>query len=229
MSVNLLDLRSEQHPTLFPSRKKQDGTIISTSKVARGKTLVRDPRTITGVVIHQTACVFGPANDRQKAYRRALGIPAHVVGFRDGTFVVPADPLWYLYTSNGFNSFTYGVELEGQYPGLLDDPKTPKREDEATTWGGTATPLDDRAIETFRASVKWIVEEGRRLGSPLKHVYAHRQSNGQKPSDPGAAIWKHVVLEYAVPVLGLEPENARTIEDGRAIPQGWDSRSSARY
>ena len=229
MTASMLDLRSEQHPTLFPVRKKQDGTTISTSKTVGGKTLVRDPKKINGIVVHQTACVFGPSNDRQKAYRRALGIPAHVVGFRDGTFVVPANPLWYLYTSNGFNEFSYGVELEGQYPGLLDDPKTPKREDEATTWGGTATPLDDRAIETFRASVKWIVEEGRRLGSPLEYVWAHRQSNGQKPSDPGAAIWKHVVLEYAVPTLGLKVQNERVLGDGKQIPAGWDPRATAKY
>jgi len=229
MTVSMLDLRSEQHPTLFPSKKKQDGTVISTSKVVAGKTFVRDPKKISGIVVHQTACVFGPSSDRQKAYRRALGIPAHVVGFRDGTFVVPANLLWYLYTSNGFNEFSYGVELEGQYPGLLDDPTTPKREDEATTWGGTATPLDDRAIETFRASVKWIVEEGRRLGSPLEYVWAHRQSNGQKPSDPGAAIWKHVVLEYAVPTLGLKVQNERVIGDGKQVPSGWDPRATALY
>lgn len=229
MSVTCLDLRADQNPTLFPSKKKSDGTIISTSKVVGGKTVVRDPKKITGIVIHQTACVFGPSSDRQKAYRRALGIPAHVVGFRDGTFVIPANPLWYLYTSNGFNEFSYGVELEGQYPGLLDDPTTPKREDEETTWGGTATPLDDRAVETFRAAVKWIVDEGRRLGSPLQYVWAHRQSNGKKPSDPGQGIWQRVVMEYAVPVLGLQPQIERTIADGKPIPRQWDARSTAKY
>lgn len=229
MGVTCLDLRSEQNPTLFPRKKKSDGTVVNTSKVVGGKTVVRDPKTITGIVVHQTACVFGPSTDRQKAYRRALGVPAHVVGFRDGTFVVPANPLWFLYTSNGFNEFSYGVELEGQYPGLLDDPKTAKREDEKTTWGGSATPLDERAIETFRAAVKWIVEEGRRLGSPLEYVWAHRQSNGQKPSDPGAGIWKHVVLEYAVPVLGLSTAPMTTIEDGRPIPKQWEPGATENY
>jgi hypothetical protein len=229
MTITFLDLRSEQHPTLFPRKKKADGTVINTSKVVGGKTVVRDPKSITGIVVHQTACVFGPSSDRQRAYRRALGIPAHVTAFRDGTFVAAADPRWFLYTSNGFNAFSYGIELEGQYPGLLDDPTTPKREDEESTWGGVPTPLTDRAIETFRAAVKWMVEEGRRLGSPLQYVWAHRQSNGQKRSDPGAGIWKHVVLDYAVPVLGLQTQNDRTVEDGKPIPTGWDSRSSARY
>lgn len=228
MTVKLLDLRSEQ-TNPFPAKTKSDGTKVSTSKISGGKTVVRDPKTITGITIHQTACVFGPANDRQKAYRRALGVPAHVVAFRDGTFVVPANPLWYLYHGNSLNASTYGLECEGQYPGLLDDPTTPKREDEATTWGGTATPLDDLAIETFRAALKWIVEEGRNLGSPLKYILAHRQSNGQKPSDPGAGIWKHVVMEYAVPVLGLEPQISKTWGDGRMIPTQWDPRSKAKY
>lgn len=220
MSVQCLDLRAEQSNP-FPGKKKSDGTVINTSKVVKGKTLVRDPKTITGIVVHQTACVFGPAANRQKAYRRALGIPAHVVGFRDGTFVVPADPLWYLYTSNGFNAFSYGVELEGKYAGIAGDPKT--------VWGGGETPLDDLAVETFRAAVKWIVDEGRRLGSPLQYVWSHRQSNGQKPSDPGEEIWKRVVLEYAVPVLGLEPQNTRTLDSGKEIPTQWDSRATAKY
>lgn len=221
MPITCLDLRAQQNPTVFPPKKKSDGTTVNTSKVVKGKTVVRDPKTITGIVVHQTACVYGPSADRQKAYRRALGIPAHVVGFRDGTFVVPADPRWYLYTSNGFNAFSYGVELEGKYPGIAADPKT--------CWGGNPTPLDDLAVETFRAAVKWIVDEGRRLGSPLQYVWAHRQSNGQKPSDPGEEIWKRVVMEYAVPVLGLEPQIARTLDSGKPIPQQWDARSTAKY
>lgn len=228
MTITLLDLRNEQvNP--FPSKTKADGSKVATSKVAGGKTVVRDPRRIRGITIHQTACVFGPANDRKKAYRRALNVPAHVVAFRDGTYVIPADPLWYLYTSNELNAFSYGLECEGQYPGLLDDPKTPRREDEATVWGGEATPLDDLAIETFREAIKWLYEEGLRQGSPLEYVWAHRQSNGVKVSDPGEGIWKHVVLDYAVAKLGLKTEPTKTWGDGKALPPQWDPRGVGKY
>ena len=64
---------------------------------------------------------------------------------------------------------------------------------------------------------------------PITRVYAHRQSNGQKPSDPGWEIWRDVVLDFGVAVLGLVTDNARTIGDGKPIPAEWDATSRARY
>lgn len=220
MTPTLLDLRGEQvNP--FPPKKTSDGKTTATSKVVGGKTVVRAPSTITGIVVHQTACVFGPAADRQKAYRRALGIPAHAVAFRDGVFVAPCDLRWYVYTSNGFNATTLGLEIEGKYRGLQADPKT--------CWGGNETPLDDLTVETARAALKWLFDEGRALGMPIRVVYAHRQSNGQKPSDPGEGLWKRVVLDYAVPVLGLSTAPSRVLDDGKPIPSAWDPASPAKY
>ncbi len=229
MTVKILDLRSQQvNP--FPAKRKSDGTTLLTSKVVKGRTFERDPRTIDGIVVHQTACVFGPANDLDRRNRRALGIPAHAVAFRDGTVVLPAPLSWYLYTSNGLNQHTLGLECEGHYPGLLDDPRTPRREDEQTIWkGAPATPLTDLAIETFRAALTRLYEEGRAAGMPLKWVWAHRQSNGQKPSDPGQEIWQRVVLEHGVRVLGLQTRLADVLADGRPIPGAWDPGSIAAY
>ncbi len=225
----ILDLRSQQSNP-FPAKKDSKGNTIATSKVIKGKTFERDPKTIDGIVIHQTACVFGPANDLDRRNRRALGIPAHAVAFRDGTVVLPCPLSWYLYTSNGFNQRTLGLECEGQYPGLLDDPRTPKREDETSIWkGATPTPLDDTAIASFRLALKRLVEEGRDLGMPIKWIWAHRQSNGQKPSDPGQAIWQRIVLEYGVPVLGLTTRPADILGDGKPVPGAWDSSSIAPY
>ena len=145
MTIRVLDLRAEQKNP-FPPKKGADGKVVNTSKTLNGKTVCRDPKTVTGITIHQTACVFGPAKDREKAYRRALGIPAHAVAYRDGVYVITAPLDWYLYHGNDLNSFSLGLECEGHYPGLLDDPKTPIREDIKTTWGGDPTPLDDKAI-----------------------------------------------------------------------------------
>lgn len=220
MSVTFLDLRSEQvNP--FPPKKNSEGKTMATSKVVGGRTVVRDVKTITGIVVHQTACTFGPSNDPVKKHRRALGIPAHAVAFRDGTFVCPADLRWYLYTSNGFNAFTLGLEIEGKYPGIVGDPKT--------CWGGGETPLDELTVETACTALKWLCDEGRKMGMPIENVLSHRQSNGQKPSDPGGGIWKHVVMEYAVPVLGLKTRNEVVIDDGKQIPSEWDPASKARY
>jgi hypothetical protein len=226
VTIKILDLRHEQvNP--FPAKKKSDGSTLITSKIVKGKTYERDPSSIDGIAIHQTACVFGPSSDIDRRNRRALGIPAHAVAFRDGTVVLPAPLSWYLYHGNDLNRHTLGLEIEGRYPGLPDDPRTPKREDEA--WGGGATPLDESTVQSARAALTRLVEEGRSLGMPLKWVWAHRQANGQKPSDPGFGIWQRVVLDYAVPVLGLSTRPADVFRDGRPIPGAWDSGSIAPY
>jgi hypothetical protein len=215
---SLLDLRAQQ-TNPFP-KKQSGGKTINTSKVVAGKTVSRDPKTIKGIGIHQTACVFGPLNDRAKAHRRALTIPAHVTAFRDGVYVASAPLPWFLYHGNALNEFSLGLECEGRYPGLLDKP---------STWGGEPTPLTDEAIETFRAALKWLVEEGRAAGMPIEFIWAHRQSNGQKPSDPGEGIWKHVVLEYGVPALGLRTQPEKVWRDGKTVPPQWDPRGVGKY
>lgn len=222
--MSLLDLRSEQrNPFTLKGLPPK-----SPSFVRGGKTVERDAKTITGVTLHQTACVFGPANDRARAHRRALSIPAHVTAFRDGVFVAAAPLRWYLYHGNALNEFTLGLECEGKYPGLDDDPKTARREDEATTWEGKATPLDARAIETFRAALRWLVETGRAEGMPIEHIYAHRQSNGMKPSDPGQGLWREVAL-WGVRELGLVTRPSFTLRDGKPIPAQWEPGATAKY
>jgi hypothetical protein len=56
---------------------------------------------------------------------------------------------------------------------------------------------------------------------PIQYIWAHRQSNKDRGRDPGEEIWKRVVLQYAVPVLGLEIQPEFKIGDGRTIPPHW--------
>ena len=216
MTITFLDLTGEQKDPFTPK-----GTPPSSpSKVVGGKTVKREPKLITGVTLHQTACVFGPENDRAKAHRRAIGIPAHAVAFRDGTVALPAPLSWYLYTSNGLNAFTLGLEIEGIYPGYPG----------AKVWGDNpATPFDLLARDTARAALKHLVEAGRAAGMPIEYLYAHRQSNGEKPSDPGYEIWQQVALEYGVGILGLKTRNDYTVGEGKPIPSAWDEKSKVRY
>lgn len=232
MTPTFLDLVPEQDPLLFPRKKKADGTVINTSKVVGGRTFVRPMENITSICVHQTACVFGPLDEPQRRHRRALRVPAHILAFRDGVFAQSAPFSWFLYHGNGINPFSIGIELEGQYPGLLDDPFTPAREDECTFWpSGSAkpTPLDPVAIATFKAAIRHAVVDGRKQGAPIKYVLAHRQSNGQKPSDPGQGIWQQVVLPL-LDELQLEPRPGMTWGDGKTIPTAWDpERGVGRY
>lgn len=228
MTIKHIDLCAEQkNPP--PPKMMSNGKSTNIVKTVRGKVVVRDPKIVTGIGIHQTACVFGPSNDIDRRNRRALNVPCHALAFRDGTFVTAFPLPWFVYHGNALNEFSYGLECEGKYPGLPDDPTTPQREDEQSTWGGNPTPLDDLAIETFRAALKYLYEEGMKLGSPLQYVWAHRQSNGQKPSDPGYGIWKHVVLDYAVAKLGLKTQPEKVWRDGKTVPPQWDPKGVGKY
>ena len=227
-AIKHLDLTSEQvNPP--PPKDTVDGKKMNIVKLQGNKVFIRKPQTVTGIGIHQTACTFGPAADPDKRYRRALHVPSHALAFRDGTFATAFPLPWYAYHGNSLNAFTLGLEIEGQNPGIADDPTTPKREDLQSTWGGKPTPFDDLAIETARAALKYLVEEGRKLGMPIEFIWAHRQSNGNKPSDPGFEIWKHVVLEYGVTQLGLKTQCSKIWDDGKMIPPHWDPNGVGKY
>lgn len=215
------DLRADQkNPPKLTKQKHQ---------LAKGQVVARDPRTITGVVLHQTACVYGAKKPSLDAARRALQVAAHGVAFRAGFYAL-GNPLdWYVWHANRLNATTLGLEIEGFYSGLCDDPETVPREDLETTWGGKPLELTEATVLAARACLKRLVEEGRKLGCPIEWVYAHRQSSGTRRSDPGEAIWKRVVVEYAVPVLGLKTKPAFTVEAGKPIPRQWQAGSDAAY
>lgn len=237
-SSRFIDAVPLQHPRLFPQKRTVDGKVINTSKVVGGRTVVRDVASVRGIAIHQTACVFGPTAGPPyplvvrpsappapaKRHLRALKIPAHVVAFQDGVFVQGAPLQWLLYHANALNDFTLGLECEGQFPGLLDDPRTPMREDTKTFWpggGGVPTPLTPLAVETFCDALTHLYEAGRRLGMPIEFGWAHRQSNGSKPSDPGQEVWQRVMVQHGQDVLGLKLKLTDTFRDGRPIPAAW--------
>ena len=78
-----------------------------------------------------------------------------------------------------------------------------------------------RSIETARAALRYLVEQGRAAGMPISSIYAHRQSNGTKRSDPGEGLWREVAL-WGVRELGLSTIPTATTGDGVPIPREWD-------
>lgn len=214
-TITMLDLTHEaKNPP--PQKVKSDGTKLNIAKLdVHGKVFVRDPKTITGIGIHQTDCVFGPKADPIARHRRALGVPIHALAFMDGVLAIPYPMLWYMYHGNGMNAMSYGLEIEGSYSGVLGQKRA---------GGKTYNLLDELTIECARAGVKYLYEAGLKLNSPLEHIWAHRQTNKVKERDPSEAIWKAVVLDYAVAVLGLKTQPDRTWDDGKAIPLSWEHR-----
>ena len=217
--VEPLDLRHEQTD---PAPK---------SKVINGKTVLRAPHTVTGIVLHQTACTYGVSQQQIQAaggdrdlalHRRALNVACHAMAFMDGCLVLTNDVESYIYHGNSFNSYTLGLEVEGRYPGLDNEP-------DKTTWGGDPTPLTEKTITAAREGIRKLVEMGRLAGMPITDIFAHRQSSATRRSDPGEALWRAVVLDYAVPVLGLIPHQGVTLSDGMPVPKEWDPNGVGSY
>jgi len=219
----LVDLRAEQDFD-YPNGKrkvKKRGTAV----------VYRDPKTIDTIVVHQTACEFGVSNRAVTAAggnielaraRRALDVACHALAFRHGYFVAAHPLTAYVQHGNRFNDRSLGLEIEGRYAGLVDDPSTVAREDLATTWGGKPTTLDERTAKTACDALAWLVEEAAREGIVIRRVVSHRQSSDTRRSDPGQEIWRVVVLDFARDVMGLEVVRVSPWREGRPVPIEWD-------
>lgn len=213
--VSRLDLRSEQKP------QKGDHALDR-----KGRVIVRDPKTIDTVCMHQTACVFGPLADPPTRHRRALKIASHATAFNDGVAVLQTPVRWYVNGGGRWNKRAVHLEGEGHFPGVPDDPTTPHREDIASVWGNKPTTWDDAIRDTMMEALCWLVEEARAEGCPIEWIVAHRQSAKTRRSDPGHDVWRDIVLGYAVPVLGLKTRPSIVLGDGRPIPKLWGEGSA---
>lgn len=192
------------------------------SKTIDGKSVRRRAASIRAITIHQTAVEFGVApyqllaagGDRELALaRRAHDVACHALAFREGFVSLPVPLRWYVYHGNELNAHSLGLEIEGNYPGVAGG---------STANGKPASELTPTVVESARAALRRLVDEGRNEGCPIEFIHAHRQSSSSRRADPGEALWRAVVLDYAVPVLGLKTEPRRIWGTGRPIPKAWD-------
>lgn len=216
VGVRVYDLRAEQ-TNPHPKSKLGSG----------GLTLVRDPAAIDSIVFHQAGIDFADRRTEPETARRALAVACHAMAFEG--FLTLAAPLpWYINHANRLNSRSLGLEIDGLYAGV-EGRKIPG--------GKRPTVLLEETVEAGRAAARLLVEFGRAQGMPLRFAYAHRQADSWRRSDPGERLWRAIVLEYAVPVLGLETRPSETHRNvvkgqprhGLPIPRDWDPDGVGRY
>ena len=178
----------------------------------------RDVSTVDTIVIHQTGTEFDVTSnqikiaggDKHKAlHNRAKKINAHAVVFNEhgvdcnhGILIHPLSGWEWM--SHGFSKRSINLEIEGDYPLKMDRPQ-----------------MSQEFIQAVRLTLKWLLDEARSQGMPIKYIVAHRQANDSRARDPGEEIWREVVLDYAVPVLGLQIRPDYTVGSGRTIPDYW--------
>jgi hypothetical protein len=177
----------------------------------------RDWGTVTGICLHQTACLLGERSERWKTLGAHLGV------MRSGDVVWVHDFDKLVAHGNAWNSGTVGIEIDGLYAGIQgdrstvwDDPSTASREK-------GMTPTAELIVET-KILIRWICSEVASHGGQIRALVAHRQSSKNRRNDPGSALWKAI----AVPLheeLGLSDGGVGfKLGEGSAIPEVWDPR-----
>lgn len=188
-----------------------------------GRVVKRNPEIVTGIALHQTDADLGVGRARLKRYagdhtrarrERALEVACHMYAFNEGEAVHTCPFEWYVWQANGLNRTTLGLEVEGEFPGLIKD-------------GERLASVE--LIDAACLALTYMVEKGRAQGMPIEHIYAHRQASDQRRRDPGEELWRRVVLGYAVPVLNLTPRQEFTVSGGASIPVEWDSDGVGKY
>ncbi|KKN25518.1 hypothetical protein LCGC14_0884060 [marine sediment metagenome] len=207
----VIDLTSIQHDPPAPVRGKMKWKIGHSGRVVK-----RNPKTVTGITVHQTDTDLGVGKARLKKYNgdytrarreRALEVACHMYAFNEGEAIHTCPFEWYVWQANGLNRTTLGLEIEGKFPGLMED-------------GEKLAGVE--LIDAACLSLTYMVEKARAMGMPIKDIYGHRQSSDQRRRDPGEELWRRVVLQYAVPVLKLTPHQDFTVGKGSPIPKVWD-------
>lgn len=200
-----------------------------------GKTLMRDPKKIISLGLHQTAADFTVVKYQIQAAggdwklalaRRCINVPAHAFALTEGFFVTGLPLLAHAYCGHGLNDHALQVEIDGKYCGRTADR-------EGSTWGGKPMAVTPLLLETARNAVGFLYEEGMRLGCDLQYYEGHRQYTN-KPSDPGEELWVGVGIDFCEKELGLKPrldyfETDRKGLKGRPICRDWDPRSPHKY
>jgi V8-like Glu-specific endopeptidase len=213
----------------------QDRTAFTPRSNRKGN---RDMRKVKALVLHQMAFSRGSDNKRYDT------VNAHFAILPDGQ-ILQLHPLKaLLYTSNGFNANSIGVEFAGNFPstkgrwwfncqkdkktGLLQEKVNAKCCAYLRTPQGRKDQKGCEYLTTKRHRVTPAqIEAGRYLVDHLireiglTHIYAHRQSSGTRENDPGPDIWSGVG-QWAIEKRGLKDGGPGFKKGtGNPIPDEW--------
>lgn len=184
------------------------------------KTRARTIASVTGITLHQTACVMG---ERPARYD---GGGAHVFVTRAGKVIWLHDWDRRVIAANGLNDSTVSIEFDGLLFGIEGDIKT-VWDNPATSARENGMPLTQEQVEAGLDCIRWIVADVARRGGKVTAIRAHREASASRRSDPGQAVWRDVAL-MACAELGLTAGGG-TLGNGLPIPEVWGGAAGARY
>lgn len=205
--------------TAFADRLR-DRRVVAKQKYVYGK---RDWSKVTGICLHQTACVLGENPPRWDT------VGAHCGVTRSGQVIWLHDYNKLVVHGNQWNAQTVGIEIDGLYAGVEGNPKTVWN-DPSTAKKEVGQVLTSESVEATCQLIRQICDEVERHGGKVKALVAHRQASANRQSDPGSAIWQRIALPMSGE-LGLHDGGPGfKLSDGYPIPEAWDpSRKGIKY
>ena len=169
---------------------------------------------VTGVCLHQTACLLGERVERYDT------CGAHFAVTRMGKIIWLHDFDRNVAAANGWNNGTVSIEVDGLYAGVEGDPST-VWDDPSTPGRETAMTLTPETINAVNALLRWIKQQ---LGPQMNVIVAHRQSSSSRQNDPGSGIWKHCALPMHLELHCTDGGIGFKLDSGKPIPEKWDPR-----
>jgi hypothetical protein len=215
--------------TMIDRRRHHSPVVKTGERMERYVPAVRTWAKTRGMTLHQTACNMGERVERYDM------IGAHFAVLRSGRILWMADLDRIVYHGNGWNAQCVGIEVDGLYPGLEDDPDTAQDERLRTTWDDPSTPtrewpmaLTEAAARSARRLCRWIPYEVARMGGRVTVLGAHRQSSKDRRNDPGQSIWRQVALPVQSE-LNLTDGGEMFEIGGYPIPKAWNPSYPGKY
>ena len=172
---------------------------------------------VKAIVLHQTATQLGEKPERWHS------VPIHFGITRSGKTIQLYDLTEVCNHAGNFNRWTVGIEIDGWFAGVEGRPETlwqpkapaPKR---------TAMNLPAAQADAAKSCVKRIIDTVAANGGQITRIHPHRQSSGDRQSDPGSLIWQTVGLWGQQQFNLSDGGQNYKIDSGRTIPFDWDPR-----
>lgn len=212
LGVPWIQDRSGDAKTMQLTKKKKDGTSYRVRP--RGRF-----HHVESLVLHQTAVRRSDANDPNARTYSNIGAHFVVTPIGDIILLHPLDR--HVWHAQGLSKNSVSVEFEGNFPDVegswWEDPKRMRAGKRIQR-----NHVSREQIDAGRRIVHFLMSEGRPDFVDLKHIFAHRQSSGNRTNDPGPDIWYHVA-EWAFqvyPQLNAGPRGYR-VQTGKPIPDEW--------
>lgn len=171
---------------------------------------------VTGICLHQTACVLGERPARWDT------VGCHVGVTRSGKVIWLHDFDFKVVHGNGWNAQTVGIEMDGLYEGVDGNPKT-VWDDPSTAIHEVGQKITPELVSSSQAAIEWIIEEVARHGGKINAIVAHRQASSSRRNDPGSALWKSVALPMQQKYGIGDGGKGYKIGNGYPIPEEWNS------